>query len=181
MCADESREKLPANCSRLPNPTSRLLTLIIRSFSRDLHSVFRLLLCFVHSTFAPDLWHSPANMAEEERRPKRSRFDQTEPEVKRSSRFDRRSRSPPRRSRSPTVRENPKSPSSGSDPAAAAGESSPLLPLSSYRHLLIRSQLRLLPRSMPLFKRRKAYRMSMSHLSVVYGDLTLKVHLSLHP
>ncbi|MCJ1256975.1 hypothetical protein MMC24_004800 [Lignoscripta atroalba] len=72
-------------------------------------------------------------MADDERRSsKRSRFDQTEPEVKRSSRFDRRSRSPsnrqsePRRSRSPVVKEAPFSPSSKErrktdlDPAAAA-------------------------------------------------------------
>ena len=65
---------------------------------------------------------------------KRSRFDQTEPEVKRSSRFDRRSRSPSnrhsesRRSRSPIARakstsidvEDKKKP--GLDPAAAAGK-----------------------------------------------------------
>ncbi|KAI9829009.1 MAG: hypothetical protein M1832_000032 [Thelocarpon impressellum] len=48
---------------------------------------------------------------EERRQAKRSRFDQTEPEIKRSSRFDRRSRSPPvkesrsRRSRSPLSKE----------------------------------------------------------------------------
>ena len=74
------------------------------------------------------------NMADDERRTsKRSRFDQTEPEVKRSSRFDRHSRSPTgrntdlrRRSRSPTI---PKSSSTTTeekrsstlDPAAAAG------------------------------------------------------------
>lgn len=74
-------------------------------------------------------------MADEERRTaKRSRFDQTEPEVKRSSRFDRRSRSPTsrtsetRRSRSPIARERVLSPGSEEkkkaalDPAAAAGE-----------------------------------------------------------
>lgn len=72
-------------------------------------------------------------MADDERRSsKRSRFDQTEPEVKRS-RFDRRSRSPPsktseaRRSRSPLVQKSPLSPGSGDrkgslDPAAAAGK-----------------------------------------------------------
>ena len=67
---------------------------------------------------------------------KRSRFDQTEPEPKRSSRFDRRSRSPTRqsesrRSRSPVNRDrngplSPVSsegkPKSGLDPAAAAGK-----------------------------------------------------------
>ncbi|KAJ4859137.1 hypothetical protein T069G_07404 [Trichoderma breve] len=36
-------------------------------------------------------------MEDSERRPKRSRFDQTEPEPRRASRFDRRSRSPPTR------------------------------------------------------------------------------------
>ncbi|MCJ1287062.1 hypothetical protein MMC26_006410 [Xylographa opegraphella] len=68
----------------------------------------------------------------ENRSSKRSRFDQTEPETKRSSRFDRRSRSPisrhseARRSRSPQVRDGPLSPrpeerkKSGLDPAAAA-------------------------------------------------------------
>lgn len=74
------------------------------------------------------------NMADDERRSsKRSRFDQTEPEVKRSSRFDRRSRSPTsrhtesRRSRSPVARKSSFSPSeekksSAIDPAAAAGK-----------------------------------------------------------
>ena len=70
-------------------------------------------------------------MADDERKTsKRSRFDQTEPEVKRS-RFDRRSRSPSarkpelRRSRSPKA--EPRSPASTEkktiqlDPAAAAG------------------------------------------------------------
>ena len=74
-------------------------------------------------------------MADEERRTaKRSRFDQTEPEVKRSSRFDRRSRSPTskisesRRSRSPIARERVLSPGTEEnkkaalDPAAAAGK-----------------------------------------------------------
>ena len=74
-------------------------------------------------------------MAEDERRSsKRSRFDQTEPEVKRSSRFDRRSRSPTgqhletRRSRSPKAEKSPFNPgpeekkSTSSDPAAAAGK-----------------------------------------------------------
>ncbi|KAF4278665.1 hypothetical protein CNMCM8057_008847 [Aspergillus fumigatus] len=71
-------------------------------------------------------------MADDERRAKRSRFDQTEPEPRRASRFDRRSRSPSSRqpestrTRSPLSRE-PFSPGaddsrkSGSvDPAAAA-------------------------------------------------------------
>ncbi|GIK03651.1 hypothetical protein Aspvir_007724 [Aspergillus viridinutans] len=71
-------------------------------------------------------------MADDERRAKRSRFDQTEPEPRRGSRFDRRSRSPSSRqpestrTRSPLSRE-PYSPGaddsrkSGSvDPAAAA-------------------------------------------------------------
>ncbi|KAL9578096.1 MAG: hypothetical protein Q9203_007217 [Teloschistes exilis] len=67
---------------------------------------------------------------------KRSRFDQTEPEPKRSSRFDRRSRSPSRResevrrSRSPLASSQPSSSGAGdraapkafaADPAAAAG------------------------------------------------------------
>jgi len=72
-------------------------------------------------------------MADDARRStKRSRFDQTEPEVKRS-RFDRRSRSPStkqsesKRSKSPVVQDSPLSPGaqdikSPSDPAAAAGE-----------------------------------------------------------
>ena len=72
-------------------------------------------------------------MADDDRRSsKRSRFDQTEPEVKRS-RFDRRSRSPSNtvadtgRSRSPLASKNPLSPGAGdqkspSDPAAAAGK-----------------------------------------------------------
>lgn len=72
-------------------------------------------------------------MADEERRTKRSRFDQTEPEPsRRASRFDRRSRSPSnrqadtRRSRSPLASNKTLSPSvegvkSPSDPAAAAG------------------------------------------------------------
>ncbi|KAL4888999.1 hypothetical protein BDV59DRAFT_210556 [Aspergillus ambiguus] len=71
-------------------------------------------------------------MADDDRRPKRSRFDQTEPEPRRPSRFDRRSRSPSSRhseatrTRSPLSRE-PRSPSADtpkkpavSDPAAAA-------------------------------------------------------------
>ena len=73
-------------------------------------------------------------MADEERKTsKRSRFDQTEPEVKRTSRFDRRSRSPPsrtsetQRSRSPLVSKTPFSPGAENrktplDPAAAAGK-----------------------------------------------------------
>ncbi|PYH95183.1 hypothetical protein BO71DRAFT_418833 [Aspergillus ellipticus CBS 707.79] len=65
----------------------------------------------------------------DDRRSKRSRFDQTEPEVRRPSRFDRRSRSPSSRqsestrARSPFSRE-PRSPSADPakkvDPAAAA-------------------------------------------------------------
>ncbi|THC99830.1 hypothetical protein EYZ11_000642 [Aspergillus tanneri] len=70
-------------------------------------------------------------MADDDRRTKRSRFDQTEPEPRRPSRFDRRSRSPSSRqsetrTRSPLSREA-RSPSAGapksstpSDPAAAA-------------------------------------------------------------
>jgi hypothetical protein len=73
-------------------------------------------------------------MADDERRVKRSRFDQTEPEPRRS-RFDRRSRSPSARqsestrTRSPLSRE-PRSPAGNgsgkdslADPAAAAGMS----------------------------------------------------------
>ena len=65
-------------------------------------------------------------MAEEERRSKRSRFDQTEPEPRKASRFDRRSRSPSarqadsRRSRSPLTKESRSPPVA--DPAAAAGQ-----------------------------------------------------------
>jgi hypothetical protein len=68
-------------------------------------------------------------MAEEERRSKRSRFDQTEPEPRKPSRFDRRSRSPSsrqadtRRSRSPLSKDS-RSPTVG-DPAAAAGQTKP--------------------------------------------------------
>ncbi|KAH8697196.1 hypothetical protein BGW36DRAFT_427166 [Talaromyces proteolyticus] len=71
-------------------------------------------------------------MADDERRAKRSRFDQTEPDPRRQSRFDRRSRSPTSRQsesarhRSPLSRE-PRSPgaeapksASPHDPAAAA-------------------------------------------------------------
>jgi hypothetical protein len=69
-------------------------------------------------------------MGEEEKRTtKRSRFDQTEPEPKRSSRFDRRSKSPPsRRSRSPTVNKvqngssDDQASKSGLDAASAAGK-----------------------------------------------------------
>ena len=73
-------------------------------------------------------------MADEERKTsKRSRFDQTEPDVKRNSRFDRRSRSPSsrtsetRRSRSPLAPKTPFSPGTENkksplDPAAAAGK-----------------------------------------------------------
>ena len=73
-------------------------------------------------------------MADEERKSsKRSRFDQTEPDVKRTSRFDRRSRSPTsrasesQRSRSPLISKTPFSPGAESkksplDPAAAAGK-----------------------------------------------------------
>ena len=73
-------------------------------------------------------------MADEERKTsKRSRFDQTEPDVKRTSRFDRRSRSPTsrksdtQRSRSPLASKTPFSPGAEnrkapSDPAAAAGK-----------------------------------------------------------
>lgn len=72
-------------------------------------------------------------MADAEPRPKRSRFDQTEPEPRRTSRFDRRSRSPPSqksepgRDRSPLPRADDEAkkseePSTAAlDPAAAAG------------------------------------------------------------
>lgn len=71
-------------------------------------------------------------MADAEPRPKRSRFDQTEPEPRRTSRFDRRSRSPPSRKaepgrdRSPLPRADDESkegqepPAAAMDPAAAA-------------------------------------------------------------
>jgi hypothetical protein len=68
-------------------------------------------------------------MADDERRAKRSRFDQTEPDHRRQSRFDRRSRSPTSR-QSDTTRQrsplpkDPRSPgaeASAQDPAAAAG------------------------------------------------------------
>ncbi|KKK20024.1 KH domain protein [Aspergillus rambellii] len=74
-------------------------------------------------------------MADDDRRAKRSRFDQTSPEPRRQSRFDRRSRSPSSRqseatrTRSPLSRE-PRSPGADSkklDPAAAAGVFSSLL------------------------------------------------------
>lgn len=67
-------------------------------------------------------------MEESERRTaKRSRFDQKEPEPKKASRFDRRSRSPPSRrtearDRSPLPRDGPAEPTKSSgDAAAAAG------------------------------------------------------------
>ncbi|KAM5434145.1 hypothetical protein McanCB21832_004190 [Microsporum canis] len=71
-------------------------------------------------------------MSESDRRAKRSRFDQTEPEPKRQSRFDRRSRSPsarvsePVRDRSPINRrsspgsEDASKSATPSDPAVAA-------------------------------------------------------------
>lgn len=61
-------------------------------------------------------------------RPRRSRFDQTEPEAKRTSRFDRRSRSPAQRDsrdreRSPLNQDNgAESKGPAADPAAAAGK-----------------------------------------------------------
>ena len=82
-------------------------------------------------------------MADEARKSsKRSRFDQTEPDVKRTSRFDRRSRSPAsrasesQRSRSPLLPKTPFSPGAESkksplDPAAAAGRlDHPLQPMA---------------------------------------------------
>lgn len=63
-------------------------------------------------------------MSDSEPRVKRSRFDQTEPEPKRASRFDRRSRSPPSRrsetrDRSPIAKEGEEA-KAAADPAAAA-------------------------------------------------------------
>lgn len=92
---------------------------------------------FPHSTFGsstslPSATHTPITMADDDRRVKRSRFDQTELESRRS-RFDRRSRSPSARqsesarTRSPLSRE-PRSPAGDAsakasvDPAAAAGK-----------------------------------------------------------
>ena len=69
-------------------------------------------------------------MGDDERRSsKRSRFDQTEPEVKRSSRFDQGSR---QRSRSPVAEKSTFSPGpegkkGPADPAAAAGRITGLL------------------------------------------------------
>jgi hypothetical protein len=63
----------------------------------------------------------------ERRTAKRSRFDQTEPEPKRASRFDRRSRSPPSkrsepRDRSPLPKDGDDAPKQPAvDAAAAAG------------------------------------------------------------
>lgn len=77
-------------------------------------------------------------MAEDDRRPKRSRFDQTEPEPRRS-RFDRRSRSPSGRQSESTRTRSPLSRDAGSpaadsprkatptDPAAAAGMSGAII------------------------------------------------------
>ena len=85
-------------------------------------------------TFCLALTVEIARMSDSDRRTKRSRFDQTEPEPKRQSRFDRRSRSPssrasePVRDRSPINRrsspgsEDASKPATPSDPAAAAGE-----------------------------------------------------------
>ncbi|KAL8733383.1 MAG: hypothetical protein Q9166_002207 [cf. Caloplaca sp. 2 TL-2023] len=59
-------------------------------------------------------------MADDERRSsKRSRFDQTEPEPKRSSRFDRRSRSPSRRESETQRSRSPLAPSKSMSPGAA--------------------------------------------------------------
>ncbi|KAI4255198.1 MAG: hypothetical protein L6R42_006844 [Xanthoria sp. 1 TBL-2021] len=59
-------------------------------------------------------------MADDERRSsKRSRFDQTEPEPKRSSRFDRRSRSPSRRESETQRSRSPLTPTKSMSPAAA--------------------------------------------------------------
>ncbi|KAL8871179.1 MAG: hypothetical protein Q9174_002937 [Haloplaca sp. 1 TL-2023] len=61
-------------------------------------------------------------MADEERRSsKRSRFDQTEPEPKRSSRFDRRSRSPSRRESEVRRSRSPLTPGKALSPGAAEG------------------------------------------------------------
>ena len=89
--------------------------------------------CHILSVLEPLPCPTTFHMADDERRSsKRSRFDQTEPEVKRSSRFDRRSRSPEsrqpdtRRSRSPLTTKVSSQASEGakspSDPAAAAGK-----------------------------------------------------------
>ncbi|KAL1890558.1 hypothetical protein Cpir12675_005340 [Ceratocystis pirilliformis] len=64
-------------------------------------------------------------MADSEHRPKRSRFDQTEPEPKRASRFSNRSRSPvsrrsENRERSPQSIKDDAKPETAADPAAAA-------------------------------------------------------------
>ncbi|KAL8916924.1 MAG: hypothetical protein Q9172_006046 [Xanthocarpia lactea] len=59
-------------------------------------------------------------MADDERRSsKRSRFDQTEPEPKRSSRFDRRSRSPSRRESETRRSRSPLAPTKSMSPGAA--------------------------------------------------------------
>ncbi|KEY76088.1 hypothetical protein BA78_0890 [Aspergillus fumigatus] len=116
-------------------------------------------------------------MADDERRAKRSRFDQTEPEPRRASRFDRRSRSPSRqpestRTRSPLSRE-PFSPGaddsrkSGSvDPAAAAGmankPASNVFLLPQKLTIWKSEQLQRRPRSTPSCKPRKEFSTSMS-------------------
>lgn len=87
-------------------------------------------------------------MADEDRRTsKRSRFDQTESDVRRSSRFDRDSRSPVytrQRSRSPlapksTSTTNAEKRSPAVDPAAAAGKKSTIKSewLQVYANILV--------------------------------------------
>jgi hypothetical protein len=120
-------------------------------------------------------------MDETERRTaKRSRFDQTEPEPRRS-RFDRRSRSPPAkkaelgRDRSPLNKDfnspvpDVKRPSAV-DAAAAAGKSiifafPLLLQPCRMRRLTYRFQLPLRPKSTLKYRQRKAFSMSMYHPS----------------
>ncbi|GAB1313033.1 hypothetical protein MFIFM68171_03243 [Madurella fahalii] len=66
----------------------------------------------------------------ERRSTKRSRFDQTEPEPRRASRFDRRSRSPPAR-KPDSGRERERSPISRSRDSAPAGSKSPVDPAAA--------------------------------------------------
>ncbi|KXX81219.1 hypothetical protein MMYC01_201402 [Madurella mycetomatis] len=66
----------------------------------------------------------------ERRSTKRSRFDQTEPEPRRASRFDRRSRSPPPR-KLDAGRERERSPISRSRDSAPAGSKSPVDPAAA--------------------------------------------------
>ena len=124
-------------------------------------------------------------MADEERRSKRSRFDQTEPEPRKPSRFDRRSRSPvsrhseSRRSRSPLGKDS-RSPTARDsktpvDPAAAAGTSLSC-PETFQDSLLISYQLPLLQRSMRNFKQRRAYNMSTFPQSALCESHSISCH-----